>query len=576
MGDPNRQSVVSRIRIPASVLASIDKASKQLEANPDLTIKERQFLQAALELAHEYYTRGKDPSFDYRTFKARLMRWDMPLRDNSIRERLSQLSHKGFFQNLELPVDRSTPARKPREFRLEQIHLDEFRSANQQELESKMGGRQSQRSSNPREILAHLRDSDAQLAAFNENTKRRNDNLWTGLADRVMRFSRREKPSENRIETVINMFDTPLLLQMTTQTGVSSEIATLQDQRVIRAIISQIAHLIETKKEQWVRERASHLLASSTLDELGNELAPELSEDDITDLEHYIENSFYIDVTRIAGMLGYSRPSSGSARRHINQAIRRLYESNFRVTIQSNDPASVRKIMDMYGLDDVAADFRFISDLKSQYSAEFYPQEPATGSKELTEKSIEQALDPYQNGDFERVRVWQISIDSHLYRKLIRDTRSALFTAHEEILRENSGLAQCLYNWISHIIGRTDPKITGQERICNQTLETIQRTLWPWRKYSKFEENVAHIIRQHSAEGEFDETLDNNKVRMWGYYWTLYRHKDTRKLMLRVERDPEDPITGDKSFHNNQLRHQKARTSGNGWTPKKQGSLPGV
>lgn len=575
-----QQRPLSHVRVPIGVVKDLDISYHNLNEHPDLNRHERHFIAVILELANDYHAQGQEPFFDYRQLQGRLAQHNRPLKAESVRIQLWKLAKKGFFENFEMYVDRSIPSRRPLEYRLKEINSAEFQSTNQQELNQRLGGRALERK-NPRKVLADLRESDAQLAAYTQDAKHRTDNIWTGLADRVMRFSRREKPTGNRITTEIGMYGVRLALQTTTQTGRSSEIATLRDQRVIRAIISQVAHLIDEKKREWLRDRALRSLDANTrtYDEAGSEINPELTEDDFEDLKRYVENCFYIDVATLARMMGYKRPSSGSARSFVNSCIRRLYETQFRLKILSDDPEAVRTIMNVYDLDDMSADFRFITDLKSQYHADFFTQsnpdttETMPSTEPLSGDRLEAEIDPYNDDEFERVRVWQISIDSHLYRKLLRDTRSALYTAHAEIMREPDGLAQTLYNWISHIVGRSDPKVTGHNRTCNQALSVIHKTLWPSRYYSRFEDNIVQIIRRHVPDAEFDTSLKHNVARMWGYYWTLYRHPKTEELMLHVVRDENDPLVGDNSFWNTKLRHDQNRRTGAGYTSPETSSL---
>lgn len=128
--------------------------------------------------------------------------------------------------------------------------------------------------------------------------------------------------------------------------------------------------------------------------------------------------------------------------------------------------------MAKFGLSDHKQNFRFITDLKSQYEQEFVESNSVSGKsiKDLfdpaTEEGIsdEDLIDSYNENELKRVRFWQISIDDYLFNRMLDKESRSVFAAHNEIMRESSGLAQTLYNFCNHRIGRTNQRILGQRR----------------------------------------------------------------------------------------------------------------
>ena len=311
-----------------------------------------------------------------------------------------------------------------------------------------------------------------------------------------------------------------------------------------------------------------------------------LPPNDDEDLPH-IENSFFIDVVRIAKRMDYASPSSGNTRMFINSAIRRLYETNFRVLMTAESPEAAAMMRKKYGLDDDTMDFRFITDIKSQFQEGFAPEgvdanvedlptrarHQLKNYEDLTDEELAEYVDPFHESELKRVRLWKISIDSHLFNRLKDKEARSIFVAHEEILKERSGLAQTLYNLLNHKIGRTNRKLTGgEEQKISTSFERLHQLLWPGRRFERFEEHFFALLRRHSKTPEAlakaiteaniskrTKEFRPQKVVMFGFVFLLSVQKG--EWHITIYRDRNDEINGDNSYHNRMLAKSSSQKS---------------
>lgn len=520
----------------------------------------------------------------------------------SLISKSKRLTEAGFFKMTDGYRDPSRGGRAPIYFILHEIHKPEFEAEDSKELRERAQGHRNTRAKTTQATLKFLRESDAQLISHVRDIKPVTETIFTGLLDRAMRFTTKEKPRGNRINAKFRIKGTEILVQATTATGPSSELAALADQRVIRAVLSEIADFIDNEIEKYITEvetpRQSSLFNDDDeiidpfdlLEEVQG--VSEITEDrDLNDGEYIsktqlqrehlenvatsrIHNSFFLDTVNVAKRMEYKSPHSSSTRRFINQSFRRLYDTSFRLVIRGKSDAEIAKIMQMFGLSDVATDFRFFTDLKSQYEEEFFDKKKAKKKADRNDSSrdesehvavpvevtgseiarTEHLLDPHNDKELKRVRFWRLSLDSLLFEKLLNKEERKLFTAHNDIMREHSGLGQTLYNLFTSTLGRRNRG--NKERPFKATLSQLHNTLWATRKYHKFEEEFCELMKRYMPAGSWDESLKYNQATMFGYVMTLEKdevEKNGRtkvELNLTVVRDRNDPLSGDNSYYN--------------------------
>lgn len=420
-----------------------------------------------------------------------------------------------------------------------------------------------------RALLTKLRTSDAQFLSTYCSAKPVSETVFTGIFDRVMRFSVKDKVPDNRIAIQIRLSGVRVYLMATTETGPSSQLAVLGDQRCIRAVLTETAAIIEQKlnnpfgssetssRVRSHRKKLHDLIHSNAhqgtlFDEDGRQIADPEKDNLWREINaEAIQNRFFIDVSNIAKRMGYRQPSSAKTRSLVNKMLRRLNETKFTIRIGGEDDASdkILDIMEKLGLANPSGEYRFITELHSQYEEKF-------GNEERLHESMtdEEAVDPWREDLLEKTRVWQISISDHLYQALKDPTVRAYYHAHEEIMKETSGVGHSIYNWFNSILGRTNLSLYKQkEKTYHKPLNHLHQAIWPTRHFFQFEDRFVTLIRKHSAPGTFDETLTMNRVAMFGFLFTLYYDDVTSQLMLKVSRDPKDKLTGNLSAHNRAL-----------------------
>jgi len=249
--------------------------------------------------------------------------------------------------------------------------------------------------------------------------------------------------------------------------------------------------------------------------------------------------------------MNYASPHSSTTRKLVNQSLRRLADTNFRLYISNPESPEAKDVMDLFGLDDTAMDFRFIQDLKSQHHLSTTEKVGKPG-KALGPIS-ENDADPFREEELKRVRLWKVSIDSHLYYRLLDKNTRKLYVAHKEIMEESSGLAQSIYNFMSSIIGRKNTELTNEpERVYSKPIRTLHSTLWPNRRFDRFEKELIEILRYHAKRKNiaFDISARKNQVPIFGFIFTMFLHEKKDDLWIRVVRDKNDSLTGDLSYHN--------------------------
>lgn len=570
----NNESATSLFEIPGAVLKNADAAYKRLNdlrtIKPNqLTPKEADFVAVLIELALRKSPDKSTVRFTYRDYQ------DFCVRQNAltnkknqkrsthrttITRRMNTLAEMGLFTCMDL--DAVSAGRPPKLFRLQSIHNPTFNTTAYATLQEASHGRGTQRRTNITGTLKALRQSDAQLVKEISQARSRSDSLFTGILDRGMRFSTREHIVDNEIVVKMRVKRAHLTVMATAH----HQLAALSDQRVIRACVTCIAHIIDTKLDEYRLRRENEILRRTkkapnvTFDSDSGIYTPLPGEwdgdEDALSLTNaqVVPNEFLLDTVDLAKVMNYASPHSSATRKLVNESLRRLADTNFRLYISNPESPEAKDVMDLFGLDDTAMDFRFIQDLKSQHhlSQTEKPSAPGTALGPVSDNDA----DPFREEELKRVRLWKVSIDSHLYYRLLDKNTRKLYVAHPEIMSESSGLAQSIYNLMSSIIGRKNAELLNEpDRIYSKPLRTLHNTLWPNRRYDRFQKDLVEILRYHAKRKgiPFDLAAKENQVPVFGFVFTLTRSEKDDELFIRVVRDKKDPLTGDMSYHNQKV-----------------------
>jgi hypothetical protein len=598
----NVKPTKSAIFIPVSVARNRVKAQEAVE-KAGLSSSELSFLTTVLDMAQTRLQKGiseLDDSIVITLTEISEMIKDLGERGSTrrvISNKCKRLTEAGFFKSVAGKPGENQGGRAPQYFILHPLHENDFEAADSKELRERAQGRRNYRAKTTQATLKFLRQSDAQLISHMRDIKPVTETIFTGLLDRAMRFTHKEKPENNRIHTKFKVKGTEVLVMATTATGPSSELALLADQRTIRALLSALVDWMDNEIEKYItlvnsprqssffgEDDPPDIFTDHEIDESVILPDDEPNADIMTkaELRHSalersaterISNSFVIDTVNIATRMGYVNPHSTSVRRIINQSLRRLYDTNFRLVIHGKNKEDIAKIMQLFGLEDVATDFRFLTELKSQYEMTFYDDLDAEEAKEHTglQRALEagssnmeedeEIVDPYNINELQRVRFWRLSLDNLLFQKLLNKKERKLFTAHKEIMKEQSGLGQSLYNLFTSTLGRRNQG--ENERPFSTTLRQLHNTLWATRRYNKFEEDFCALMQKYMSNGSWDDSMKLNTAHMFGYLFKLEEKsierngKTIRELELNVYRDKDDPLSGDNSYFNKRVAKEK-------------------
>lgn len=589
--DSHAEPTESFFEVHPSVVTRKDSALENLQRIPTLSTRDAVFYETLLDLAQpKIVSRTRSVIIPLSELEAELKTLGEPATRQTLMKRSRMLSEANVFVTVKEP----RAGRPLSRFITQAIYSSEFADQVERENPAAIGGRKIQRRvrRDSRQVLELLKRSNAQfIKTFAVTSQPKTDHWFTGILDRSMRFDAREKVKDGIITNTVNLGAARLTIQAESTSRKSSEIAILADQRVIRAIITEVVAIIESKiaehrkqhqrpgnqytEIQQNRDNPDHLDFATV-----NEADQVVHED-----TPVIENRFYIDVVRIAKLMNYSNPNGTKVRELVNESIRRLYETSFRVLMETPNPEAAEFMRRRFGLADDRMDFRFITDLKSQYEKEFEPEGVDLGnyrqasllqdnqfSEDLTPEQMAEKMDPLNPKELRRVRVWAISIDNYLFDRLKDSEVRSTFLAHREILHERSGLAQTLYNVLSSRIGRTNRELVNQpEQTIKESLKNLHDFLWPTRKWERFEENFFGLMRRHAENAQkFDAAVEKaNKskrrapftpqtIRMFGFVFVL-SIKDA-EWWVNIQRDRNDSLNGDYSIHNRLLKRRAAKS----------------
>ncbi|WP_166255928.1 hypothetical protein [Marinobacter salicampi] len=562
---------ISSFVVPKQLRDNVELVLEYLERDTHLSSADRNFIRCLIETSYKHKADDltSDVTFTYVDLQSKLKDSKLGSTRPTIMERAKTLVDYGILKSRSIYNEGG--GRPVQFFYLSDIHRADFRSTLQEAADQTMGGRVPNGTTFRAALKRLANNNSAPLFLKGDNpVTARTDTLFCGLLDKSMRISQGEHINGNRITSSTTIKKCKVVVQSTTLTKEGSELVCLADQRVMRALTSECIALIERQIQKLIEDQAGSQLALTyetqdlliDVDAAGNHSVTEQVKDKKIDIDRVysmIPNEFFIDVTALAKLMGYKTPSAGSVREPINKALRRLSDTNFTIHITHPESEEAEQLRNLFGLDDTTSEFRFITSLKSQYESGFYRD--ATGEqydfdKELTltgdvasEQDAERLVSHYQDQDMKRVRFWKISLDPHLFKILLDEDarRYYTFTAHEEIMRESSGLAQMLYNYITGILGRKMGP-NGKPRVFKQPVSYLHQQLAGYRPDWQFREDLVRLLKRHTKPGKWDESLKLNVVRMFGYVFTLTREvrsikdKPTDVYYLSVQLDANDPI----------------------------------
>ena len=352
--------------------------------------------------------------------------------------------------------------------------------------------------SNPIARSQKIRESNTQYLKSLEGATPRSENFFFGILDRCMPRSSWEDVPDNFMVTQLTFQNELITIETSTQTN-GDRLLTWSDKPVMRALLTQIAGLIEAR-----------------LAEVGGEV-------------NQLENAFPIDTVEIADLMELDHPSNTKNQRRIYNAIRAMESTRFDVKV---DDVQNSKFMKFFDLDESShflseAHFRLLSHI------DIYD--------DMSQREVPRHL--------------VVSLGAHLwYRIKNNPTTKAIFRAHREMLSHRvSGIMQVVYDYLRPVIFKTPGK--KKERKINKPLQHFARTLVPTMDYSAFKEKFIKGLKDHDA-GPFvdwkEESGEPVTVKFCGYYITLFRlldpdpeYKTRDNLIIQVERDKWDPIIGD-------------------------------
>lgn len=601
-GEKQQKRSVSLFEIPSQVIrnhqAAFDRLHILAHTNPnEIKPREADFLKLLIECAAAKSKNSKEPGstaiFSYHEFQTFVQRHNaktniekekVPAHRSSIQRRVKSLADIGFFTTTELETINGLIA--PKRYTLKNIHDENLHTNEYHEFRESFKGRQVTERTNVRSLVKKLRSGENNLIQEISSVKPVTDTMFTGWFDRAMRFSTKEIVEGNEIMVTMNVMGAKLIIQARS----AGQLAALTDQRTIRACVTHIAHIIDRKLEDARNKKAfgeqQGFFGNESMGVYDHETLLDVSEEaelnaidpeEEVDIRDVIHNEFYLDVVDLAKLMNYQSPSSSSTRSIINESLQRLYDTNFRLVIADPNTPEAKALKERFGLDDYKLNFRFLTELRSQYDMSM-PADArgANGGGDTRSKALDltdeqqrardqKEIDPYSQKELTRVRIWQVAIDSKMFNRLKQDDVRMLYLAHFEIMKESNGLAHTIYNLMCSIIGRTSPEASGKkERVYHKALSTLHNTLWPTRRYDRFVGQVIEVLKKHARQKEtyWDKSLKRNKVAAFGFVFVLYENADDgNKLWLKVRRDREDKVTGDRSYHNLKMLDKLPQTS---------------
>lgn len=528
----------SFVTISSETMNSLTEALRNIAENEILTSKQKDFLSQVLLQAE------KEKNWVVITI-SEICRYrksvGKAVTENRIRKLLNTLAELSVVTKT--PVERGRGGKPINNYLIDTLHCD---------LNLNIGAYQSNfekgKLGHNRLLWKKIESENLQILKDYDNCKLVSEALFAGVFDRVMRFSKHQSLTENRIVTAIKIKGVTIRLQASSPLSRQQELVALEDQRVIRILVNKVLAAIEhwTPPVNWkgsgslefegcrlkLNEKIRRLKAKG-LPSNEHEWRVELSSEErklwSSSRFQTAENRFFLDVVDLAKWMGYKSPASTSVRLIVNKALWRLHTTEFAIDIGSDRDQieEALEVMELLGLDSLNCKFHFLPELYSQYVAEF---QFADDQRCLAVDGED--TDSFINDLLLQTRIWQLSLSEDLFDRLKDRSFRNIFSANKEILNETSGVGHSLYNFFSSILSVGAQNNPGY----NQSLKVLRQTIWPSRSFDDFDNQVIKLIRSYMNEkvpGEFDESLDSNCVSAFGFTFTLYR-KENDALWLNV------------------------------------------
>ncbi len=319
----------------------------------------------------------------------------------------------------------------------------------------------------------------------------RSERLWNGVLDSCMRTSSRDQ--RKLIDTRYNFGGEMIRVVTTSQTN--NKIATIDDQRTIRAVITMVCSMNQLRKVS------------------GLDLA----------------NEYIIDIAQLCNLCRMT-PNGGN-RETFRQSLNRLYATNFNITAPVGSRfATIFGAMDESGvvIDMNEVNHRFITELDSS-------------------DDMEQGAEV-----FRKTRYYRIALHSRTFERLCNPEVWSSFIDNPDILATGEGYIQLLYNWCNIHVGRSG------NRVIDKTAKELWMAMCPSARYQNFSRDLlAAVKRFHVSNGGIWKKEESFQlVNLFGYMITV-RFEPLVDYVLVVARDLKDPWIGNNSKHNRLLRQSQ-------------------
>ena len=335
------------------------------------------------------------------------------------------------------------------------------------------------------------------------------EQVFNGILDSAMRLSHKDPRKEIRVECQIA--GKPLRITANCSSAKDSDVATLTDQRAMRAIISYCKKNIAKHKAKMISEFGK----------------VEFSQREVPDI-------FHMDIHDLCKLMGMACSSKNLD--VIVGMMRRLADTNFRVDASEN--AWFRKnfsVLPGDHLDIPESDifeFRFLQNF--EIANEDITISDLFGS-EFTEL---------------RPRFYTFNLERRLFCALLYESSTNLFLSHEELASERSGIIQRFYNWARAFLSGREKYNLSQRWY---SAHDMHEYLTPAARFDNFRSYFMRALQKFAINGDWKKGHSGVSL-IYGYY--IYYERQDGEDMFRFERDPTDQIVGDNSRHNVLLRQQ--------------------
>lgn len=339
------------------------------------------------------------------------------------------------------------------------------------------------------------------------------ESILMGVTNRCIRRSVHEKVPGNVIVTPFPFKKEVVTITTTTQTG-DGEILAMDDMPAFRALLSIICTLIAEQVE-----------AGTPMKE--------------------IDNSFLIDLHQITSLMKYKEPSSTSNLYRVYKSLKRLKQTEFKFAVDDPLNSEFNKKFDILSylngpenIDQLHAknlSYRYLGSL-DEYTYTDSKGSPL-GIRTMDDETFSTVV--------------RLSLHDHTWVRLKNNpVVQAIFRAHDELFGDRNGIMHGIYDYLRAVL-YPDPKV---ERVIDKPLHSFAKSIYPEWDYSAFKRSFFGIIAAKLDLDELDDVVGYGEFLMYGYKFKLWINTDVKaphhqsdKIYIRVERDIEDYLIGDKA-----------------------------